>query len=43
MGPGLLSAVTFLPALGAAGLISLGLWRRWVVRGRPAGVARAAR
>jgi hypothetical protein len=30
-------------ALGAATLISLALWRRWVARGRPAGVAQAAR
>lgn len=30
-------------ALGAATLLSLALWRRWVARGRPAGVARAAR
>jgi hypothetical protein len=30
-------------ALAAATLLSLALWRRWVVRGRPAGVARAVR
>ena len=30
-------------ALAAATLVSLGLWRRWVARGRPSGVARAAR
>jgi hypothetical protein len=30
-------------ALGAAALLSLALWRRWVARGRPTGVARATR
>jgi len=29
--------------LGASTVLSLALWRRWVARGRPSGVAQAAR